>query len=264
MAVDHVTSVAAAAPANPTTSCTITVPNNVVNGYTLYVQAISRDHTSASALLTISDNDIGGNTWTNATTSADRKAYLWYKYATLTTVSTTITMSTAVGSLAAGLAVYSGVHTSVPFTNLSQTLNLPGDETHGGFTPSNASSMICLGVYNYSNDNTVTTQATASNPGALLERWERLSTGGSDCACVHASNPQVTDAAATGDFTWAQTNGSTHSIVWAIPPEFVAPPAGADYIRFANNLKGLGSGLMAAGSRMEFYSLPTENDALFV
>lgn len=250
----HVTSVGATAPANPTTSFTITIPANVSTGHLMFALATSRNHSTATALLNIVDNDAGGNTWTLASTSADRKVYMWHKYATSATAGKTITVSTGVNSLTGGLSVYSDTHTSIPYTNLSLESNASGDETHAGFLPDNASSMICLSVHNWGNDNSISATSTETNPVLLALRFNRLSTGGSDCATALASNPQTTAVASTGGFGWAQTNGVTYSFVWAIPPGAPAPAAEQGFVRFVNYLTGMGSGLVAPGQRIAFYS----------
>lgn len=259
MAISNVTSNASTNPLNPTVSCTILIPADVQAGDLLFAQATSRNHTATNAVLRVVDTEGAGNAWIVVTTSADRTASLWYKYATANTSSKVATFSTAINSLTAGLTIYRGAHTSTPFSNVTVEENVSGNETHAGIFPDSASSMICLGVYNIGNDNAVANQSTETNPGALLELWEKLSSGGSDCACVHASQVQTTDRASTGAFTWTQTNNTTRSIVWAVPPDVPPPPPAADYIRITNTLQGLGSGLMAAGARIEcrivnFYS----------
>lgn len=216
MAVAHRAS-AASGSTNPTTTFTVVLPSSVVAGDVCYVQVTSRDHTSGTAYPTVTDNDTGGNTWTRIAESTDRKATLWRKFATSGTASKTVTVAGCVGSSSGGVAVYSGADQTTPNTTPTVEDNASGNETHAEITPSVADAMICLGVFNTGNDNAVATEA-CTTPGALTERWEKLSTGGSDCACVHASALQSGGPTATGAFTWAQTDGTTKSIVWAVQP----------------------------------------------
>jgi hypothetical protein len=211
---------AASGSTNPTTTFTITIPSGTATGDSLFVQVTSRDHTSGTAYPTVVDTDVGGNTWTQIAESTDRKATLWWKRATSGTASKVITVTGCVGSCTGGVSVYQNAATSVtPYTNIVVETNASADESHASFTPDNAGSAICFAVFNYANDNAVSSESTASL-GAMTEDWEHLSTGGSDCACVHAHiNGADAAPAATGDITWAQTNGTTYSISWAVRPE---------------------------------------------
>ncbi len=222
MAVAHRAS--ATPTGNPTTSFTVTIPASVLTDDDLYVFVCSRDHTAATAYPTVTDNDTGGNTWTRIAESTDRKATLWRKKATSGSASKTVTVSGCVGSASGGISAYSGGASGDPTTNIAVEDNASGDESHAGFTPSFADSMICLAVFNTGNDNAVTVLA-CTNPGTLEpERFEKLSTGGSDCATIHGSALQSGGPTATGSFTWAQTNGTTKSIVFAIKPALIVSP----------------------------------------
>lgn len=222
-AVAHRASIAAST-ANPTTTFNITIPAGVQAGDDCYVAATSRDHLVTDALVTCTDNDSGGNTWTLKTNSTDRKAYLWWKKATSATASKTITVATSIGSASGGFTSFSGALASGdPTTNLSLEDNASGNEAHAQFTVANASSMIVVSIHNTANDNAVTVPSFAQSPNFLTTAFEKLSTGGSDCAtfCGYDLHDNGTwfDNENTGTFSWSQTNGTTKSIVWAVQPD---------------------------------------------
>lgn len=204
---------------NPTTTGTVVVPAGTASGEPLGVWITSRDSVGAGTL-TVTDNDTGGNTWTKLTNSTDHRASFWGKRATSGTAGKTVTVSNAVGSLSFALVVFTGAIASGDWwANLAVETNASTDETHAGITPAVADAFVWLSVHNYANDNAVTTPATATNPGALNTlSIEKLSTGGSDCGCHVAGKAQVGAAAATGNFTWAQVDGTTYSIVGIIKP----------------------------------------------
>lgn len=202
---------------NPTTGFDIAIPNDVAIDDLMFLVVTSRDATTTGGV-SVSSNDVGGNPWEKIGESSNGKASLWWKRATANTPSATLSVSGCVGSSSGVLAVYSGADNgTTPYSNVTIESNASGNEAHAGFTPAEADSMICLSVHNYGNDNAVTSPSTTS-PGALNIRGEKLSTGGSDCATHHASALQSGGPTATGNFTWAQTNGATFSIVWAIRP----------------------------------------------
>jgi len=223
MAVTHIAS-ATPNEADPTTTFTLTIPATVVTGDDLYVFAVSRNGGGANA--TIADDDTGGDAWTEFGDTGTNVFTCFHKKATSGTAGKTITISDCVGSAAGGLSVYRGAAAGDPTTDVSIELNSPGsDKTHAGFTPTNADSMICLVIGQRGNDETVSSQ-TCTDPGALTQRFENLSIGGNDTGCNHSSAPQIGGPTATGDFTWAQVNGQTNSVVWAIKPaaDTTAPP----------------------------------------
>jgi hypothetical protein len=126
----------AAGSANPTTSFTITIPAACAAGDDLYVLATSRGHTSGTAKATISDNDTGGNSWTEVTSSTSRQLMLWHKKATSGTASKTITVSGCVDSSpVASRCFVRGASSGDPTTNISLQSNISGAESHTGFTP---------------------------------------------------------------------------------------------------------------------------------
>jgi hypothetical protein len=197
-----------------TTSTTITVPANVVTGDDLYVAAVSRDHTSGTALATLTDDDTGGNTWTLIGNDTDRKGYLFHKVATATTAGKTITFAGAVGSCQAVFVSFLNGDPTGATSNVSVEINGSGDESHAGFTPTRTGSIIAIAVLDTGNDtNVVTLPLTANYPLALA--IDRGSTGGNDC---RASIAYRVDApgTATGTFGWTQANSTTVSIVWEV------------------------------------------------
>ena len=208
--------------ANLTTSCTATIDANVVAGDIIYVVATSRDHTSGTALATLTDNDTGGNTWTLKANSTDRKAYLFQKVATSGTAGKTVTFSGAVGSCSIVGKAFSGQLSGDPTTNAVVETNASGDETHTSFTPTNAASMLCTSIHNYANDNAVT--ALASGNFGSMDTTEKLSTGGNDCAVAFGHD--LMTSGSTGNITWSQVNGTTYSIAWAIAPALVVTYTG--------------------------------------
>lgn len=203
-----------------TTGGTITVPASVQTGDDLYVLVCSRDHTSGNSLPTCTDNDAGGNTWTLLGNTSDRKALLFWKKATGSTASKTVTIAGAIGSCTGGMSAFSGGAAGDPTTNLAFEDNASGNESHAGFTPANANSMVCFGVLNATNDTLSVTVLACTNPGSLEpELWSRLSSGGSDCYAIFTARAQSGGPTATGDFTWSQTNSTTKSVAFAIKPE---------------------------------------------
>jgi hypothetical protein len=215
---------------NPTTSDTITIPAGTATGESLFVYVTSRDHTSATGYVSVTDDDSGGNAWARSSENPDasRKSTLWWKRATAATASKTITITGAVGSITCGVSVFSGAATSVvPYTNIVAEDNASANETHAGFTPDIAGSALCFAVSNYNNDNAVSNVAgaTIGSFGADGGRYQKLSTGGSDCAnTLYAIDGTDVTPPATGAITWSQTNGVSTSISWAVRPEGTPSP----------------------------------------
>jgi len=203
---------------NPTTTTTITIPAATATDDVIFLAFTSRDHLAGTGQPTVTDNDTGGNAWASVTNSTDRKAQLWWKRATSATASKTVTIAGAVGSLSAVLSVFSGASkATVPWANLTLETNASGDESHASITPTRPDAMTVLHVFNYANDNASSSQSQATG-GAMTERGDHLSTGGSDCATSTATLAQTGGPTATGAITWAQTNGATYSIVYSIHP----------------------------------------------
>lgn len=198
--------------ANPTTSYTITIPTVQV-GDLLILANTNRDADTAPS---VTDNDTGGETWTQKSSTAGC-GRLFYKRATSATSAKTITASGQTGSCSGVLVVLRGATLGGdPFNQYTHEANASGNETHAGFTPTVDGCWIGLAVHNDANDNAVTNSACTS-PGSLTEGNEKLSTGGSDCGCSLRGLVQST-AGATGSFTWSQTDGATVSQAFAVEP----------------------------------------------
>ena len=163
--------VAGANSPNARTSFTLTIPSDVATDDDLYVLAVSRNHTSATAKYTCTDDDTGGNTWTEEVISSDRKTTLFWKKATSGTASKTITVATTVDSCIGGLSVFIGGAAGDPTTNIVMEENASTDETHAGFTPANADSFICIGVTNDTDDLDITLMSAATFGDMEPEQW---------------------------------------------------------------------------------------------
>jgi len=209
---------------NTTTSFTLVINSGVAAGNLLVLAAVNRD---ATANPTVTDNDVGGNTWTmlasqNAATNG--AISVWWKRATANTASKTITVSGMTGSSCGGVTPFTGASiattpTTGPFSGTTPVgeSNASGNEGQAEITTARAGSMVFLVVGCTSNDTlNVTTQA-ATDPSSLTERFEATSSGGSDCSISLASALKTT-AGATGAFSWAQTNGTGASLAFALLP----------------------------------------------
>jgi hypothetical protein len=134
----------------------------------------------------------------------------------------TVTGSSLTNSCAAIVTVYRDALTSgdplVDATIVGEQ-NASGDATNAQITTSSPGAMVCLVVAN-SPDLAISAQACTS-PGALTERAEVLSTGGTDTSIAHASAVKTT-AGATGNFTWTQTAAANGSWAYAIKPQSAA------------------------------------------
>lgn len=211
---------------NPTTGFTVTIPSQVAAGDLLFIAVTSRDNLNPALGPTCTDDDTGGNAWAKLSQSADGKATVWWKRATSGTASKTVTIASCLGSASGVLKAFSGGDGSAtPYSNVVQETNASGNETHAGFTPAQGDSMACAAVFNYANDNGVTSLSFATL-GATTAT-EKLSTGGSDCGTIFGHALQSGTPAATGNLTWAQTDGTTYSITWAVKPAVTGTGAAA-------------------------------------
>ena len=206
--------------ANPTTTGQISFGTVVRIDDDVYVIFTSRDHTSGDADATVTDDSGQGAAWAKVGQSSDKKANVFWKKATLGSVNNIITIAGAIGSLSGGSITLMGAAAGDPTTDMLFESNASGDETMAGFTPANANSHVIFSVHNYGNDNAGSSQSCATL-GALTERFDDLSTGGLDCACNASSKVSASGPTATGNFTWAQTDGATWSAQWAVKPPLV-------------------------------------------
>jgi hypothetical protein len=134
----------------------------------------------------------------------------------------TVTGSGLTNSCAAIVTVYRDALTSgdplVDATIVGEQ-NASGNATQAEITTASDGAMVVLVVAN-SPDLAISAQACTS-PGALTERAEVLSTGGTDTSIAHASAVKTT-AGATGAFTWTQTAAANGSWAYAIKPQSAA------------------------------------------
>jgi hypothetical protein len=205
--------VASAIPAgNPTTSFTITIPTVQV-GDLLLLACTNKGATTTPDVI---DND--GGTWTRKT-SGTSNGGLWYRYATSATSGKTISAGTVTAftsSCTGVLVVLRGtVGTGDPFNAYSLEDNIAGNETHAQITPTIAGCWIGLAVHVL--DNEGVTSSAVTNPGALTEGNEKLSTGGTDCATSLMGLRQGA-ATATGAATWSQVDVAGVSQLFAVTP----------------------------------------------
>lgn len=233
---------------NATTTVTFKIGGNLV-GKRIVCKAVSRDHTSGTALAAIAD-DGGGNSWSsNLSGDTDRKVYLWEKEGTEADVGAMVTISGAVGSLSAQVHVYDGVGA---IEDVSLETNASGNETHASLDPTTDGSLVGLVVADYANDTNAVTSPSGATSGAMAIVGESLSSGGSDCRLTVAVD--LVASGATGSVTWSQTNATTKSILFSLPP------AAAD-LELAADITGQGTleiELQATG--VEFY----EPESFFV
>lgn len=190
----------------------------------MVVAFTSRDHTSGIAQPSVTDDSGDGVAWTQVHSSTDRKAQLWAKFVTAGFLlsATSISASGCVGSTAAVLKCFSGSEATVAaaFDAIVEEANASNNETHVSYSPAVADEMILAFIYNYNNDNAVTSLSFATLGATTMT--ERLSTGGLDCAIAFGHALQSGGPTATGTLTWAQTNGVTYSVVVGLKPPAVA------------------------------------------
>ena len=144
----------------------------------------------------------------------------------------TVTGSGLTNSCAAIITIYRGALSSgdpLDSATIVGEANASANETQAEISTTVANSWVVLVVVN-SPDLAVATQA-CTTPGALTERAERLSTGGTDSSIAHASAAKA-GTGGTGAFTWTQTDAASGSWAYAIEPE--PTPAATDdvLIRF--------------------------------
>jgi hypothetical protein len=172
----------------------------------------------ASADPSVADDE-GAGTWAKILSGDDGNSNLsvWWKRASSSTASKTVTGSGFTNSCTGVVSVYSGALTSGnPYAGQTFQSNASGTESHAAITPTVNGSMVFL-VVGQQPDIATSTQA-ATNPAVLTERAEHLSTGGLDCSVALASETQII-AGTTGALTWAQTNAATMSIAFYLTPQ---------------------------------------------
>lgn len=215
---------------DPTTSCTLTIPAGTQADDIIVIGATNRN---AAADLSVSDDDTGGNApallMKQLADTDNRSGQVWWKRATSGSAGMTITIAGATNSVAAGLTVYRGADTgATPWEAAAGEKNASGDETQAAITVSDGS-MVCLFIFNTLNDITPSSQA-CTDPGALTERFNALSAGGSDCGVNHASALK-SGAGGTGAFTWAQADNIGCSIAFGLKAAATAAGGMVPFLR---------------------------------
>ena len=196
----------------------VSVTTDVLKNDLLILSCTNRDSTADPS--TPTDNETSGNAWqkihgrNNGTSGA---SVWWKRIVANNTATITVDSLGYTGSCAGGLSIYRGCSIGLaPYENVTGETNISGNEVNAGITPSRNGALVCLSVFNATNDIAIDTESTTS-PGTLDERSEHLNTGGSDCSVTHASAIQTT-AETTGNFTWAQTDAASQSIAFDILP----------------------------------------------
>lgn len=210
--VKHITSIIPSG--DPTTGFTIVIPARTQANDILLLAITNRDSTSDPS--TPTDDEAAGNVWVKIVSKANATANgsVWWKRAKAASPGSTITVGGATGSCAGVLSIYRGAtRKATPYQNATGEANISANENHATFTPTVNDSLVCLYVFN-TDDITITANPTALNPKILTKRNEKLSTGGSHCACFHASGVQIGEPTTTGTLTWQQTNAASISIVF--------------------------------------------------
>jgi hypothetical protein len=200
---------------NTTTSVGIVIPASTVAD-DIVIAAFTNG--GASADPSVADDE-GAGTWAKILSGDDGNTNLsvWWKRASSSTASKTVTGSGFTNSCTGVVSVYSGALLSGnPYAGHTFQSNASGTESHAAITPTVNGSMVFL-VVGQQPDIATSTQA-ATSPAVLIERAEHLSTGGADCSVALASEVQIT-AGTTGALTWAQTNQATMSIAFYLTPE---------------------------------------------
>lgn len=202
-----------------TTSFTIVVPAAAALGDLMVLEFCHRGTGDG----TVSDNSGDGVSWTRKGealfASGTFTVQHYYKRVTAAMVGggDTITVTGLTNACAGIVNLYRGALASGdPFEAWTAEANASGDESHAAITTLTDGSWVVLTVGN-SPDLAVSTQSTTS-PGALTERAEVLSTGGTDASIAHASAEKAS-AGSTGALTWAQTNAASGTLAYAIEPE---------------------------------------------
>jgi hypothetical protein len=219
-----------------TTSHSKVVPAGCLPGDLLLFATVNRDATTAP---TVSDDDTGGNSWTRKGSETSR-GHLYYKRATSGTANKTVTASGNTGSTTGVLLVLRGcIETGDPFDAYSLEENISGNETHAAISTTVANALVGHIVYNYSNDTLAPGNRTATSPATITELGESTSTGGNDCSVSMAADLKAATGS-TGAITWAQTDGASVSIAFAIKPDTTVDTATVfkDY-RFSNDASDL-------------------------
>lgn len=214
--------VAGATPSgDPTSSYTITIPSGTqTNDVLLLVHGQDGVTTDPS----VTDNDTGGNTWTKiiGRSGGTRAGSVWWKRATASTASKTITVSQgSCTSMAGVISVFRGcLESGNPYEGEISEANASANEDMAAITPSVKNTMVILGVI--AADDASTSSASATSPATFTLSVEKLSIGGADSAASLWYGLQ-TAAVTTGTVSWSQTpNSQGSSYLFALKPSIAA------------------------------------------
>jgi hypothetical protein len=198
------------------TSATAVIPAATQTGDLILVFA---GNGGADTNPTVSDNSGDGIGYTNFVDPASFRLNGYRKAATASSAGATVTSSGNTSTSAVIILVLRGWNTGVAGGVDAQatSVNASTDESSVGITTSVVDTLIIFVIFNYTNDIQDSTSYSTTDPGALTERAEASSTTGTDCA-MNLATATKASIGATGNFTWAQTDGATHTIQLAIGP----------------------------------------------
>lgn len=194
-----------------TTGFTLVINAGVQANDLLIVGITNRDATTNPTCV---DNE-GAGTWTRITTvnaTTNGSISFWWKRASANTASKTITVGSCTGSASGVVMPYRGGSIAAsPFGTPVGEGNASGNELQAGITTARDGSMVIHLVGCTSNDTLAPGNRTATSPTTITEDAEGVSSGGSDCSLSIASDIKAS-AGATGDISWAQTDGTGASL----------------------------------------------------
>ncbi len=202
-----------------TTSFSITLPSTQANDIIIleFTHRSTGDGTIGGTSISS-----GGLTWTlkhsQLYNSSAFSGKTYWTRATGDHSGQTVTGSGLSDSCAAIVTIYRGATTyGDPLADATVVgeQNASANETQAQITTTTNRAWVVL-VVATSPDVAISSQSSTS-PGALTERAELLSTGGTDTAIAHASEEKSL-AGGTGSLTWSMTNQVSGSWAYAITP----------------------------------------------
>lgn len=230
---------------------------NLTTGFTLVINAgvqandicvIGITNRDGTANPTCVDNE-GAGTWTRITTvnaATNGSLSIWWKRASANTASKTITVGGCTGSASGVVMPFRGASLAAsPFGTAVGEPNASGNELQAGIvTARNGSAVIHL-IACTSNDTLAPGNRTATAPTTITEDGEGVSSGGSDCSMSFASDVLST-AGATGNISWAQTDGTGASLAIELLPAWTPIAADAGSVAITGTAATLKSGRIVA------------------
>lgn len=234
-----------------TTGFTVVINSGVQANDILVIGITNRD---ATANPTCVDNE-GAGTWARITTvnaATNGSLSIWWKRASANTASKTITVGSCTGSASGYVLPFRGASLSTtPFGTPVGEPNASADEAQAGITTARDGSMVIHLIGCTSNDTLAPGNRTATTPSTLTESGEGTSTGGSDCSMSFASDVRST-AGATGNISWAQTDGTGASLAIELLPAWTPLTATSGAVAITGTAATLKVGrVVSAGSGAE-------------